>query len=607
MYDVASEMLNAQKYLEIVRKRGEANAELKRVYRNIRQRGLFFAAYGKLYSNEGATTPGVDPDDTVDGMSLQKIDTILNELENGTYQWKPVRRTYIEKKMSKKLRPLGMPGWRDKLLQEVIRMVLEAYYEPQFRKSSHGFRPNRGCHTALNVIRKTWTGTKWFVETDISGCFDNLDHHFVIEILGRKIKDTRFLKLMKGMLKAGYMEDWKYHQTYSGTPQGGICSPLLMNIVLNELDTYIEDVVIPEFTKGTRKGRNPDYRRLESKKRTAKRSQRKWEWNQFTQEMRKIPSQDVNDPNYRRLRYIRYADDSLLGLEGTRQDAEIIKEKLGEFLKNKLRLEMSKEKTLITHAKTGKAKFLGYEIHTDWEDTKITQNTEGIKRRSINGNIVLTVPEDVYKKWKAKVHKHGKVGHRPELLNNSDFDIISTYESELQGLINYYALAHNMGKKMTRLRYFWSQSLAKTLAGKHKTKVTQILRKHTKYTADGRQVITVEVRRKGKKPFVATFGRKPIERQLNVEIKDEISKIYTKRNELLKRLEADACEICGSTDNVQAHHIRKLADLKRKYKGKEPPIWVKKMIAIRRKTLFVCKKHHDEIHQGKYDGKKLTK
>jgi retron-type reverse transcriptase len=182
MYDVASEMLNAQKYLERVRKRGEANAELTRVYRNIRQRGLFFAAYGKLYSNEGATTPGVNPDDTVDGMSLQKIDTIRNALEHGTYQWKPVRRTYIEKKMSKKLRPLGLPGWRDKLLQEVISMVLEAYYEPQFRKSSHGFRPNRGCHTALNVIRKRWTGTKWFVETDISGCVDNLDHHLVIEI-----------------------------------------------------------------------------------------------------------------------------------------------------------------------------------------------------------------------------------------------------------------------------------------------------------------------------------------------------------------------------------------------------------------------------------------
>ncbi len=211
-------MLKAQKYLGIVRKRGESQAPLKRVYRNIRNRELFLLAYANLYANKGALTPGVDPEDTVDGMSLKRIDKIISKLEQGSYKFKPVRRTYIPKKNKKKKRPLGMPCWSDKLVEEVIRMVLESYYTPQFSDNSHGFITGRGCHTALSAIYKNWTGTKWFIEFDITGFFDNLNHDLLLEILGRKIKDQRLLKLIKNMLKAGYIENWKYNNTYSGTP-----------------------------------------------------------------------------------------------------------------------------------------------------------------------------------------------------------------------------------------------------------------------------------------------------------------------------------------------------------------------------------------------------
>ncbi|MBU1746243.1 MAG: reverse transcriptase/maturase family protein [Chloroflexi bacterium] len=225
-------MQATQTYLEILRDRGERKLPLRRVYRHLQDRELFLRAYAKLYANEGALTPGVDPRDTADGMSLERIDRIIEALRAGTYRWRPVRRAYIPKK-SGKLRPLGVPSWEDKLLQEAVRIVLSAYYEPQFSDASHGFRPGRGCHTALQSILFRWTGTKWFIEGDIKGCFDNIDHDKLLEIIERDIQDGRLIKLLRGMLKAGYMEDWRYHRTYSGAPQGGVLSPLLFLSIQN--------------------------------------------------------------------------------------------------------------------------------------------------------------------------------------------------------------------------------------------------------------------------------------------------------------------------------------------------------------------------------------
>jgi group II intron reverse transcriptase/maturase len=309
-------------------------------------------AYANLYANKGALTPGVDPEDTVDGMSLKRIELIREQLSTASYRWKPARRTYRWKRDGKRKRPIGMPGWNDKLLEEVIRIVLEAYYEPQFRESSHGFRPQRGCHPALSAIYKSWTGTKWFIEGDIRACFDSLNHEKIVRIIGRKIKDRAFLELLKGLLKAGYVEDWTYHQTYSGVPQGGVLSPLIMNIVLNELDEYIEDVLMPRHTKGKQRKPNAEYVRITGRMQKLKRK-RNWErhdrYNQLEKYRRHIPSLEPQDPEYSRLRYVRYADDFLLGFTGTKAEAERIKEEIGQFLKT-LGLELADEKTMITHA-----------------------------------------------------------------------------------------------------------------------------------------------------------------------------------------------------------------------------------------------------------------
>ena len=174
------------------------------MYRILCCKELYLLAYQNLYANPGALAPGTDPNDTVDGMSLAKIERLIEILKNRAYTWKPARRTYILKRDGKSKRPLGMPGWNDKMLKEIIRLVLNAYYEPQFRESSHGFRPHRGCHTALSDIRRGWGGVKWFIEGDIKGCFDNLNHTIILKILRRRIKDKAFLNLIQGMLQIGY-------------------------------------------------------------------------------------------------------------------------------------------------------------------------------------------------------------------------------------------------------------------------------------------------------------------------------------------------------------------------------------------------------------------
>jgi group II intron reverse transcriptase/maturase len=602
-------LVEAQKFLEVVNKRGKAKKELRRVYSKLcTNKELYLRAYANLYANKGAMTPGVDPEDTVDGMSLKRIDAIMEKLKRREYVWKPVRKIYIPKKDGVNKRPIGMPGWTDKILQEVIRMVLEAYYEPQFRDSSHGFRPNRGCHTALDSIAK-WTGTRWFIEGDIKGCFNSLDWNVMLGILRRHIKDETFLRLIRDMLQAGYMDDWKYFNTYSGTPQGGIISPLLMNIVLNELDCFVEDELIPKHTKGKRRKKNPEYAKLT---RTIQRMQKKGNWkgaNMLRKLYSTIPFGQQDDPDFRRLWYVRYADDTLLGYIGTKAEAEAIKQEFGNFIAS-VKLEMSEEKTLITNARTGRARFLNYEINRMMNQSKKTATWNGRKRyvkRTVNGKLWFSIPRDVIKKWKAKVCVNDNPRHRGELMNLSDYDIISTYEVELQGLINYYSRAHNQAR-LSYLRYLWKTSLTKTLAAKYKTNVKSIIRKYFKYTPDKRKVIGVEIQRTDKKPLRATFGKKPIQRVKHAIIKDTIQTIHIVSNELITRLLATVCELCGKEDTTLiGHHVRKLKDLQRRWKGrKEKPAWVKRMIAIRRKVLFVCPQCHYEIHNGIYDGKKIT-
>ena len=591
-------MRNAETVLNVIRERGKQGLPLGDVYRQLYNPALYLLAYSRIYANKGALTEGATPE-TADGMSLTKIQRIIDDLRDERYHWTPVRRVTIPKKNGK-TRPLGIPRWSDKLLQEVIRLILEAYYEPQFAPSSHGFCPERGCHTALQSVQQTWKGTKWFIEGDIRGCFDNIHHDTLMAILKEKIVDNRFLRLIHNLLKAGVMEEWRYQATTSGVPQGGIVSPILTNIYLDKLDQFVERELIPQQTRGEERARNPEYQALCKHAWYLKKKGRIEEARAWKKQYQTMPTGDPNDPQYRRLRYIRYADDFLLGFIGTHQEAEAIKAKLETFMRETLHMELSSEKTLITHARTQAAKFLGYEIVAQHCDCKRRDN-----RRTINGYIGLRIPARFIEERCVRFMRDGKPIHRPELLNESDYTIVSQYQAMYRGYVEYYRLAYNV-HWLAKLHWVMQVSLLKTLAAKHKSTVTKMCKLHKRrvMTPEGeRTCIEVVVPRDGKRPLVARFGGIPLIRNPHAVITDcpiEIRRWPT--NELLTRLLADECELCGATQDVEVHHIRALKDLKR-YGKKERPLWVQNMAAKRRKTLVVCRACHLAIHNGSYQCK----
>ena len=383
-------MQSAETVLGVLRERGRRGLPLDELYRQLFNPQLYLLAYGRIYSNDGAMTPGPDAE-TADGMTLGKIERIIDALRHERYRFRPVRRLYIPRKDGKQ-RPLGLPSWSDKLLGEVVRLLLEAYYEPQFSDYSHGFRPGRGCHTALREVARTWTGTTWFIEGDISRCFDQLDHQVTLATLGEKIRDNRLLRLIGQMLRAGYLEDWVWNATLSGAPQGGVLSPCLSNIYLDRLDKFVETVLLPGYTRGVRRRSNPGHRRVTKAIYRARKRGDHAAVRALRKQQRSLPALDPCDPGYRRLRYIRYADDTLLGFTGPKAEAEEIKSRLAQFLREDLKLELSEQKTLITHARTSVARFLGYEITVQHDNRKITAG-----RRAVNGGIRLRVPIDVIK------------------------------------------------------------------------------------------------------------------------------------------------------------------------------------------------------------------
>jgi len=588
-------MQDAAAVLDVIGKRGARGLPVERLYRQMFNPQLFLMAYGKLYSNRGAMTPGATGE-TVDGMSLAKIGAIIGALRAERYRWQPVKRVYIPKKNGKK-RPLGLPTWSDKLVAEVVRLLLEAYYEPRFSGRSHGFRPGRGCHTALSEVVETWKGTHWFIEGDISDCFGSLDHEVMLAALAEKIHDGRFLRLVRHMLRAGYLEDWRWHATLSGSPQGGIASPVLSNIYLDQLDQWIEHRLLPEYNLGRRRRPNPDYKAVENAIARAKRHGDRAELHRLSLQRRQLPSQDPADPGYRRLRYVRYADDWLLGFAGPRHEAEEIKSKIAAFLRDELKLELSPSKTLITHAASQAARFLGYEIKAQHSDTKITRN-----RRAVNGAIGLFVPRDVIRQKSVLYMSRGRPAQRGALLHDDDFTIVAKYQSEYAGLVQYYLLAQDVFR-LGRLHWVMETSLLKTLAGKHRSTVGKMARKHKAVIATPagpRKVLQVTIERdRGRKPLVARFGGIPLRRVRTAVLTDQRPVMASaKRNELIHRLLAGRCELCEGTEGLEVHHVRKLADLNKPGRREKPP-WMHLMAKRRRKTLVICRRCHEDIHAGR--------
>ena len=591
--------------LERIRKNSTANKEenFTRLFRYLLRPDLYLEAYKHLYANSGAATKGVNGD-TVDGFSEEKVAKIIQSLRNDTFVPSPVRRTYIEKQNgSDEKRPLGLPTFTDKLVQETLRMVLEAVYEPVFLDCSHGFRPNRSCHTALKSLKREFNGARWFVEGDIKGCFDNIDHEILIGFIKEKVKDAQVIKLIYRFLKSGYLENWQYHKTYSGTPQGGIISPLLANIYLHELDKFVMKLKA-EYEKPRDRHYTPEYQNLQYNMRKLKvriynscgenRDMLISEYRQKRALLLQTPCKSQTD---KVLKYVRYADDFLIAVKGSQEDCEKIKRKLTEFIGKSLNMELSDEKTLITHS-NNPARFLGYDVRVRRDTRTVKHGGAGNKtQRTLSNMTELTVPLDdkihkfLFSKGIVEQRGDGTLFpiHRNCLVNLTELEIVSTYNSELRGICNFYRLACNF-YKLNYFAYLMEYSCMKTLAAKHKSSIRKIRAKYN--DGKGGWGIPYETK-KGKKicGFANYTDCKGKEAESDVIANAAVMYGYS-RNSFEDRLKAKICELCGTTDNVELHHVNKVKNLK----GKQP--WERAMIAKKRKTLAVCTNCHDEIHRN---------
>lgn len=572
-----------------------------KLYRYLLRPDIYFVAYKNLYANNGAATKGVN-EDTADGFSEAKIDSIIKALADETYQPMPVRRTYIQKKNNrKKLRPLGIPTFTDKLVQEVLRMILEAVYEPIFLDVSHGFRPKRSCHTALKQLRREFNGTRWFVEGDIKGCFDNINHAVLVGLLSNKIKDARITKLIYKFLKAGYLENWQYHKTYSGTPQGGIISPLLANIYLHELDKFVMKLKSEFDTPGVGQI-TPEYRELHNEiKRLSHRltkvtgEEREMVLAEYKSKRQKLMTIPCTAQNDKKLKYVRYADDFLIAVKGNREDCQWIKSKLAEFIGDTLKMELSEDKTLITHSSKC-ARFLGYDVRVR-RSRKIKRGGPGhVKMRTLNGGVELLVPlndkirQFVFTKGVAIQKEDGSMFpvHRKYLVGLTDLEIVSVYNAELRGICNYYGMASNFCK-LHYFAYLMEYSCLKTLASKHKTSLSKIIDKFNDGT--GKWGVPYETKLGNKRRYFANYADCKGKGSATDYISNAAIVYGYAVNTLENRLKAKVCELCGTTesDHYEVHHINKLKNLK----GKER--WEIAMIAKHRKTLVVCRDCHRSI------------
>jgi len=585
--------------------------KFERLYRNLYNPEFYKLAYMNIYANDGSMTPGTSGV-TMDGMSESRIDRLIESLRNHSYRPNPARRVYIEKKNSTKKRPLGIISGDDKLVQEIVRMILESIYEPSFSKASHGFRPSKSCHTALKQIQTVFTGANWFVEGDITACYDSFDHHVLIGLLRKRINDEAFIALMWKFLKAGYMDQWTYHKNYSGVPQGSGVSPVLANIYLSELDRFMEEYK-DGFKREDRKN-NPEYHKLSDKiqhfkTKNAKvwdrlddrsRKERAKELRKMRTKLVKIPRRPFREETFKGLQYVRYADDFIIGVIGSKEDAEKIKNDIANFLKDDLRLTLSMEKTKITHS-AERSRFLGYDL-TVGRSNETKRNKNGIRQRVYNGVVRLYVPHD---KWKAKLLDCGairiktdngtgketwKALHRGKLCNLSRLEILYRVNSEVRGFYNYYSIACN-ASSLHGFSDLMKWSMIKTFAAKFKCSTREIKKQHVR-----NGVFTV-VEDTGKSTKEATYYNKGFRKKTKpllgqVDVID-VHKRYARPNSLAARIRARTCELCCAKGvNIEMHQVKRLKDLT----GWSE--WEVIMRRLRRKTLAVCHECHRKIHEN---------
>lgn len=582
----------------------------ERLYRNLYNPEFYLLAYQNIATSQGSMTAGTDGL-TLDGMSMERIESIIAKLKDHSYQPNPARRVYIAKKKQKsatsadsKKRPLGIPSTDDRLIQEVVRMILEAIYEPIFSCNSHGFRPKRSCHTALKEVVTLFTGAKWIIEGDIKACFDSFDHHITVKLLRKRINDEAFIELMWKFLRAGYMEQWTYHTTYSGSPQGSGVSPILANIYLHELDEFMAKQKV-RYDKGDTRNRKVHgtfektrwaFRKAKKNLELARTEENVKAFKEAQKAMLSTPHLEEMDENYKRLQYNRYADDFLIAVIGSKEDAQSIKEQVRTFLEDSLKLTMSEEKTHITHSSES-VRYLGYDIKVSRsQDVKRTK--KGLQRVWL-GKVQLYVPKE---KWIVKLHEYEafkikkdengkevwKPLHRGALMPMDEVAIISKYNSEIRGLYNYYRMAINacnLGKFHSIMR----GSCLKTLAAKYNSSVMKMYKKYRSEKGDFGVNYHTKSGVKRCEFYNDGFKRNKNDAPQFVDIMPQ-HRMQIRPTSLAGRLKSGKCEACGASPvKVYMHHVKRLKELK------SDDEFDLLMMQKRRKSLALCPKCYEDV------------
>ena len=457
-------------------------------------------AYELIKSNPGNMSEGVDHV-TLDGIDRAFFDRLSSEILAGSFHFKLIRRVHIPKPGSSEKRPLGIASPRDKIAQKALQLALNAIYEPIFSNASHGFRPHRGCHSALNSVRMQFSGCRWILESDIRKCFDRIDHQVFLKVVSRRVSCPITLGLLSSALKAGFIDDLGNIVVANelgfiddlgnivvanelGSPQGSILSPLLCNIYLHEMDVFMEEL-IKEFNRGSSRRRNPAYRSIERSV-LPKLTPGTSDWRKVRAQLFSLPSYDLMDPNFKRLYYVRYADDFLIGLIGSHLDAVLIRDKLQGWLTSNLKLELHPHKTFIRKFSLESVRYLGVDIGPLEDPSNRTVKLYSFgQRRRVTSRLAMRVDiVGLYKRLKTRgfvyfnpnlnIHKGQALGG---LQNLDVLDIIGFYNSVFRGIWNYFGFVDNCSSLQ---KVWWSlqESLAFTLSRKFRlTGIKEVFRR----------------------------------------------------------------------------------------------------------------------------------
>lgn len=553
------------------------------VYKLVCDVELLQIAYNNIRSRPGNNTPAVYAG-TLDGISLDFLQKLSYNLRNESFQFSPHKRIRIPKAGGGQ-RPLTIASLRDKIVQEAMRIVLEAVFEPNFRVTSHGFRPNKSCHSALKFIRDYFKPSTLFIQGDISKCFDSIPHHKLIRLIENKIKDRQFTKLIAKSLKTGYFVFRHYQHDIAGTLQGSIISPILANVYLDQLDQFVAELK-QNFDTRTKPRRTKIFRNKQWLVKKAKAVGDAKQLYKAIREMKSVPPKDYQDETYKRLVYVRYADHWIIGVRGSIVDANNILDKVKAFCSN-IGLTISDTKTKITNLNTDKALFLGVNIFRSKTEKEGIGLNMHLKRANKQLRFVAPLDRIKMKLKEAGFIKQGISHQKYVWISNSHRQILHLYNSVFRGFMNYYSFVHNRSELISLLYWILKVSCAKLLASKFSMRTTAAV-----YKKYGKYLTEVNTKFEGKQPasFLKTKFRSNTNDFKVVSNQNIIPTLFSK-SKSISRLEGLTCANWGSDFKVEIHDVRAMKDLKSKVS-----YFDKLMIRSNRKQIPLCRPCYMEYH-----------